>query len=277
LNPNSPAARRSEAILAVLRGHWLAGDRAYELAKALEPVSYPATDHALNVFLQIGQLKRARTMIETAERAHPNDRAILMYLALLNSIEGRDDDAVHGAHRAIELGYPADALPIPVIFSEAARRAGRFDESAELMIKSLPESVRSAGGADEVRAIYRALHDPSQRPAGLAALRHLERHLESGSFETFRIRAQAIIWYTMLGARDDAYRLADGWLAQYRRTGFVGMPLIGPVLWHHDIPAFRSDPRFQSFVGALEHMEFWKINGPPDQCKLREQVLTCHS
>ena len=277
LNPNSPAARRSEAILAVSRGHWLEADRAYALAKALEPVSYLAQDHALNVFMQTGQLERARTMVEVAERARPDDRSVLMHLALMNSIEARDDEAVRLANRAIELGYPADALPMPVIFSEAARRAGRFDESVELMIKSLPESVRSAGGADEIRAIYQALRDSSKRPAGLAGLRRLERHLESGSFESFRIRAHAIIWYAMLGARDDAYRLADGWLAQYRRTGLVGIPLIGPVLWQHDIPAFRSDPRFLSFVGAMEYMEFWKINGPPDQCTLREQVLNCRS
>ena len=277
LNPNSPAARRSEAILAVSRGHWLAADRAYAQVKALEPVSYLVPDHALNVFMQTGQLKRARTMLEIAEQARPDDRSILMHLAVLNSMDSRDDDAVRQANRAIELGYPADALPMPVIFSEAARRAGRFDESVELMIKSLPESVRSAGGADEIRVIYQALRDPSQRPAGLAGLRRLERHLESGSFETFRIRAHAIIWYTLLGARDDAYRLADGWLAQYRRTGFVGLPLIGTILWQRDIPAFRADPRFQSFIGAMEYMEFWKIHGPPDHCTLREQVLTCHS
>ena len=277
LNPNSPAARRSEAILAVSRGRWLAADRAYEHAKALEPVSYLAQDHALNVFMQTGQLKRARTMLEIAERARPDDRSVLMHLAVLNSMDSRDDDALRQANRAIELGYPADALPMPVIFSEAARRAGRFDESVEFMIKSLPESVRSAGGADEIRAIYQALRDPSQRSAGLAGLRRLERHLESGSFETFRIRAHAIIWYTLLGARDDAYRLADGWLAQYRRAGFVGLPLIGTILWQRDIPAFRSDPRFRSFIGAMEYLEFWKIHGPPDACSLREMVLTCDS
>jgi len=37
-----------------------------------------------------------------------------------------------------------------------------------------------------------------------------------------------------------------------------------------------KDPRFQNFVRRLNLFAYWKKFGPPDECDLQEDKLTCH-
>lgn len=83
-----------------------------------------------------------------------------------------------------------------------------------------------------------------------------------------------IVWYTRLEALDDAYRLADDWLAQYRRIGLVGSPHLS-TLWSHQMRDFRRDARFAKFATGLKLMDYWKENGPPDGCRLDGEQLRC--
>jgi hypothetical protein len=84
-----------------------------------------------------------------------------------------------------------------------------------------------------------------------------------------------IIDFVNLGALDDAYELANGSLDEYARAGTIGA-VPWSWLWAPEARPFRTDARFQAFVTRLKLMDYWKQYGPPDECDIRGEQLTCH-
>lgn len=46
--------------------------------------------------------------------------------------------------------------------------------------------------------------------------------------------------------------------------------------WIPELRSFRQDARFQAFAMRLGWMDYWRQYGPPDECELKNNKLTCH-
>jgi hypothetical protein len=76
-----------------------------------------------------------------------------------------------------------------------------------------------------------------------------------------------------LDALDRAFDLASQSLDEFARSGTVGSAW--GVLWLPEMRPFRRDPRFQAFATRMGLMDYWKQNGPPDDCDLKNGHLAC--
>jgi hypothetical protein len=63
-------------------------------------------------------------------------------------------------------------------------------------------------------------------------------------------------------------------VAQFQSSGFVSLPMLS-TLWAPEMRAFRRDPRFARFANGLKLTEYWRRYGPPDECVLAAEKLTC--
>ena len=109
------------------------------------------------------------------------------------------------------------------------------------MAKALPPEVRQSGGADAVKLVYAALGDGSRKSAALDALRELCAN--SAGMDSSLVVMLSINWYTMLGALDPAYEVANEGLDRFRRSGTIGASWGGAVDTRD--AALQQDPRFK--------------------------------
>jgi hypothetical protein len=140
------------------------------------------------------------------------------------------------------------------------------------MAKAFSEIARQSGGDDAIRLIYAALVDSSKKAAALDALR--EWRARSAGMDSSLMVVQSVIWYTMLGALDSAYEVANPGLDKLRRSGSAGGSLGG--LWIPEMRPFRQDSRFGPLMDRMGLLEYWKEYGPPDDCEFQDGKLVCH-
>jgi tetratricopeptide (TPR) repeat protein len=121
--------------------------------------------------VRAGKLRDASAETRKAAELAPANPVIIANLAGRYSNNGRDAEAVKYADLAIELGFPRDTAPLPGVCSNAALRAKRYAEAAEIDAKQFvlsdPERAQS------IKLVYAALADPCQRARALAALGRL--------------------------------------------------------------------------------------------------------
>ena len=125
------------------------------------------------------------------------------------------------------------------------------------------DTVRSAGGEDVVRLLYRAFGDPASRASAVAALRTLYAGLDPRIAESWPTAILTLTWYALLDAMDDAYAIAERIVRQLERSERL-ITINLPAIWKPDLVAFRRDPRFHEFTNRLGLPEYWNANGPPD-------------
>ena len=182
-----------------------------------------------------GHLREALRESEVAYRLAPAYPPSSVNLSVWNSILGFDAEAVRYADLAIQLGRSPDLDPLPIVYSNAAYRSGRYAEAAEHMARVLPPDVRASGGIEVLQSIYTAVEDESRRAAAVEALRALRATAEGlKSMDSSLMVVLAMQWYTMLGALDHAYDVANRAMDQFKRSGFAGAHWGG--LW---IPEMR--------------------------------------
>ena len=145
----------------------------------------------------------------------------------------------------------------------AALRAGRFDEAGSYFAGMLPQ-LQTPDSHRAVRAVYAAVANPSQRGGAAAELRRLLVPRDPSAVE---LRHCVVVWFTMLGALDDAYAAASTWLGDGAGQGPQGLPLA--FLWFPEMAPFRDDPRFTELCARLKFKDYWNVYGPPDGCELR--------
>jgi len=91
-------------------------------------------------------------------------------LAFMYSLSGSDAEGLKYADLAVELAYPKDKESLASVYSDAALRAGRYAEAAEIAVKALdvsdPEQARTA---EVIKLVHAALANPGQRASALAA------------------------------------------------------------------------------------------------------------
>ena len=265
--PDSKVAHVAYATVAMIRGEWDEAEKHFLAGAAGGRV-------AMAVYLQTGRLRDAERIERRIHADAPGDPAIALNLALVRGIAGDTREAQSFADDAVRGGIPEEILLIQVFRANSAEAAGHYSEAADHMMKVLAPALRTQGGDEAAHLFYEALEKPASRPRALAALARLELALDHKRYSTYFLRMLLINWHVRLGAMDEAFRLADDWLAQYRENSLVGMPHLSP-LWAPHMRDFRRDPRFARFAAGLKMTDYWKKHGPPDDCRLDGDKLDC--
>jgi TolB-like protein len=269
--PDSKFAHAAFARVAAAHGDWLAAEEHFQAAIA-EGIS--SDNLAAGVYLQTGRLREAEHDLRRLYADSPGDPGLALTLAVICSLAGKVEESQTLADQAVRTGIPDNINVMYVIRANSAELAGRHAEAADQMMMALDPAVRAAGGDEAVHLYYEALGKPALRPRALTALKRLEPLLSHERYGSYFTRMLLLYWNARLGAMDQAYRLADDWVAQYRGNTLVGVPHLAP-LWSPDLREFRADPRFAKFATNLGLMDYWKKRGPPNGCRLDGEKLGC--
>jgi len=277
LDPHHPGAHASLGVIAAHRGDWLAAEAhfkdAFEFDEGWGRVHARYAEIVLN---STGRLREALKVFQTELRKTPTHCRGAMQLAIgLSAQAGRETEAMHYVDVALTHGWPADSRDVEELNGEVARRAGRYVEAAEYQAAALPAATRLAGGTEVVRILHKALADPGERRAAIASLDALNNQGAAAGMDSFAMLMFSMNWYTMLGDVDRAYQVSSRWLAESRRTGLTGIPFsLG--FWLPEMRPFRADARFQQLARRMGLIGYWQKFGPPDDCQLRGDTLSCH-
>ena len=82
-----------------------------------------------------------------------------------------------------------------------------------------------------------------------------------------------MIAFTMAGDLDAAYATANHIVDEYEKIGNVGVNWA--ALWTVEMRPFRDDPRFHALVRRIKLLDYWKVQGPPDDCTLDAEQVLC--
>jgi TolB-like protein len=229
--------------------------------------------------LHLGVDGRVKESLEAGQRAYalaPANPFVVAFYAGIKAIAGSTADASQFAAAAIDLGYPKDSWPLTMVGELAALRQGHYAEAAALNAKN-PNDFRSAESA---RLAYAALEHPAQRAAALTAISRLfsVAPAQSGAdpdyVGTCLDGAQMM---AIAGGLDGAFALANRCVTRLEPGVAMWNSLRAAYLWWSpEMRAFRRDPRFQAFVTRISLMEYFQQYGPPDDCELKNNKLTCH-
>jgi TolB-like protein len=273
LNPRSVEANTAEELINALRGNWVAAEESFRAAMvtgANDPIM--RSFHDMILLRPTGRLRQARTELTETYHLAPDDGFTAHELALTDSLLGLDADATKFGDLGEQIGGEGPPhSDIELVRARAAARSGQYAEAAAFAIRALPESLRSVQGRQTLHAFYAALADPVKRPAALGALQDFVPVLKTSVVEG-RTRMFFIDAFVMIGALDGAYDLANWSVDQ--RTQTPGSIEWSDV-WAPEMRSFRSDARFQALMTRLKLVDYWKQFGPPDNCELKDDNLTC--
>jgi TolB-like protein len=255
------------------RCQWLDAEKHFRRALSLDdPIGQ--TMHAVNVTAAVGHLRAALREGQEAYRLSPGSARVSVQLACFYSFLALDSHAMEHVAIAASLGRPEHTLPSNIVLSQAARRAGRYAEAAEHMLRMLPPDMPAPGVPELIRLIFKAMGDTGIRRHVREAMRALfTAHLRA----LLDTRVPMLLMYcaTLLGDVDLAYDIGMSRVEDFERTGVIAVVDFLPGLWPPEQRAFRQDPRFHGFVSRLGLVEYWQEYGPPDDCELRDGRLIC--
>ena len=173
-----------------------------------------------------------------------------------------------------ELGGGGQAIGNVLVYTRAAARSGHYQDAIDHSAGALPAAVGSVDGVPLMKIFYSALADPAQNAAARHALRSLVPTLESPQIDG-QVRGFFVQAFTMLGALDDAYDLANRYVDEGVAVGMVGSHIYLADFWLPEMRPFRRDARFNSLMQRLRLIDYWRSYGPPDGCTLQGDVLSC--
>lgn len=275
LNPTEPWALATQRTISADRGRWLEWahlDQGTSDSKDALVLVLHALHSSWAGHLQEPQ-QEARKALELA----PATAEIAYLAAYVYWGAGNDAEALRSENLARGLGYPPNLLDM--IDATAAWRGGRYIEAADLYSAEFSTSPDSSRGVEIIKLSYAALADHSRRDAAIAAGSELYPEGRAvkpvNSVAAIRSCEHAVLAYVRLGAVDAAYRLMDRCLAeQPSDAAMTGEAANG--LWRPEMRAFRQDARFRALAERLGLIDYWRQYGPPDDCDLRADKLTCY-
>jgi adenylate cyclase len=265
LDPSLAEAREVLGIADTYRGHWVDAEREFQQALSLDPNDSQIRSVYGGLMLPaVGHVHRALQETMRAYRDAPANPFVVLRLAYSSYTLGLDSDTTKYMDLAVDLGYGSTASPIPILRERIAAHAKRYAEAAAYAVLAGDQSpdVREA-----VKQVYAAFADPKEKPEAIAALDKITNTLEAS-------QGLRMAWYVWLGAVDKAYERAELGMPAIARSGIVPLNLWA-FWWWPDMRPFRQDPRFSAFISQGGFMDYWKQYGPPDECDLRGEVLTC--
>ena len=267
------ATHAALGVIYSAQGKWVSAQERFREALARDD-NDPSTHQAYGMHLlaTVGLLRSYANSSLQAHRLAPALLGPLLNLAVAHMILNQAEPARRYAELAAELGVPRTAGPLQDILAQLEIRDGHFDQAAELAVAGLPPEVAADGGDETVRQQFRVLRDRSDVRPQIEALERLHAHSDQGAM-TQLMQRRFMLWYTQLGALDQAFALASQSLDHFARFGTIGMAW--GFLWMPEMLAFRRDPRFQLLCRRLALFDYWNAYGPPDNCELRAGQLLC--
>jgi TolB-like protein len=271
-----PSLAEAEALLGLVAAHrlrWNEAEEHYRRSFALGTDAQVLLAHGFAVSVSAGHIRQGCRSLEQALALAPGHPAVAMQAAVLQSFQGHDAEALRLVALAETLGWPAHQVPLPIVRSQAARRAGRFTEAAEHMMEVFPEPALRAGMADLVRDIFVALGDTTQRSKALGAIRAAVGQSAELAVATPALTMIFIHWVVMLGDLDLAFDIGHAAIRRFERDGAAPVSGVVPQLWILELEPFRRDRRFLELAQRLKLTEYWAEYGLPDGCELRAGQL----
>ena len=276
LDPSLVAAHAALGMINAARGRWIDAEGRFRQAFAHDD-SDPTTKqmYGLHVAGSTGFLQRYLENSQLAHRLAPAWMPNVLSLAVANMLLERHDETEKFIRLTRNLGIPPTMPVVADIFAQLAVRAGRHDEAADLIANALPPGIVAIGGSDVVRkalGAMHAVHDSSPRMGAVQGLDSLRAQAAPKDM-TQIMKRRLMLWYTQLGALDQAYAVANESLDYFARSGIIGTAW--GILWGRELLPFRQDPRFQALVRRMNLPEYWDRFGPPDNCDWRQGTLIC--
>jgi len=271
LDPSQGGAHAAIGTVHALRGRWIESDERFQRAFAeddTDPASIQA--YAMLVLATAGYRRRYYETMLTAKHLAPAWVPVIMNVAVSETMVDRDEDALASARLAIDMGASVQAGPMTDVLGTLQVRAGRLDAAVEAHLSGSLPAQRAHGSDDVVRAVYRAIGDPSQRAAATRALDAFRARISEPEFNEI-LNRRMLVWYTHLGALDQAYELQEESLRRFARFDMLGG--LWSFWWLREMAPFRQDARFQGIVERFALAPFWEKFGPPDGHELRRGKL----
>jgi TolB-like protein/Flp pilus assembly protein TadD len=256
LNPRLAEPHAVLALQAMRVGDHAAAEYAFRQAYALDP-NDPSSLHFYAIHLYgVGRLDDALTMERRSVAFDGTSAQPMMWLAMLTTLRGQRDEALHLWDKAAELGAtrPLSAAIVRLELNQPEELRAWFRNQSERV--GLPDDIEG----EEV--LIDGLLDPAKRPAALRWMKRAEKKLDP---------AFAITHYAMLGDADDAYRIAGGY--DIRQDRYY---LLSPTnLWAPRTAALRRDPRFARLAKKWGLADYWREFTPADLCKVSARAIEC--
>jgi TolB-like protein/DNA-binding winged helix-turn-helix (wHTH) protein/Tfp pilus assembly protein PilF len=275
LSPNLADALAGLGSIHVTRGEWVDAELSYRAALAADPSDVTNRNQYTLVMLRpTGRLQRALAELNESYRLAPAEGYTIHEFALINSLLGRDAEALRFLKLHNELGGGGQAIGNVLVYTRAAARSGHYQDAIDHSAGALPEAVGSVDGVPLMKIFYSGLADPAQNAAARRAFQSLVPKLESRQIDG-QVRGFFVQAFTMLGALDAAYDLATRYVDEGVGVGMVGSRLYLADFWLPEMHPFRRDARFNALMQRLRLVDYWKKYGPPDGCELQGNELTC--
>jgi TolB-like protein len=255
------------------RCQWLDAEKHFRRALSLDD-RIRQTMHAFNITAAVGHLRAALREGQEAYRLSPGSARVSVRLACFYSFLGLDSRAVHHVEIAASLGWHEHTPASAMVLSQAARRAGRYAEAAEHMLRMLPPDMPVPGVPELIRLIFKGMEEPGIRGQVLKAMRALFTAHRRAMLDTRSLPMLLTYCATLLGDLDLAYDIGTGKVEDFERTGVTGVFDLAQ-LWLPEQRGLRQDQRFHGLVSRLGLVEYWREYGPPDDCELRDGRLIC--
>lgn len=276
LSPGLADALANLGSIHVARGEWVEGEASYRAALAADPGNVSIRNQYTLVILRpTGRLQQTYSELNESYRLAPAEGYTIHELALINSLLGRDAEALRFLKLHDELGGGGQTIGNVLVYTRAAARSGHYQDAIDHSAGALPDAVSTVDGVRLMKIFYSGLADPAQNAAARRALRSLVPRLESTAIDG-QVRGFFVQALTMLGALDDAYDLASRSVDEGVSAGMVGSRIYLADFWLPEMRPFRRDARFSGLVQRLRMMDYWNKYGPPDGCELHSRQLRCH-
>jgi TolB-like protein len=274
LDPTLGSTHAALGIIYSAQGQWLNAQERFREAFACDD-SDPTSKqgYGLHLLGSLGFLRRFMEVSHEVHRLAPAWIASSLNLAVSHTLLDQPDSAHKYIKLVVGLGLPRNVPPLADVLAQLALREGRQDEAGEIMIEMLPPRLAADGGSETVRQLCSALRRRATGGASVDALDAL-RARASAAEMTHMMRRRLMIWYTGIGAVDQAFELMNESLDLFARTGTIGTAWA--FLWMRELLPFRTDPRFQTLCRRMAFFDYWSKFGPPDNAELRGGVLVCH-
>jgi tetratricopeptide (TPR) repeat protein len=255
------------------QGKWISAEERFLDAFARDEHD-PSTQQSYGMLL-LGSVGFAQRYLQSSLEAHrlaPVWLGGMINIALAYTMLGQDAGARKFADLGIDLGMARNMVPMADVLSQLELRGGRHQAAAELIVAALPAEMAADGGAETVSHLFQVLHDGAAPGAVIDALDALRDRVAPDEM-LHTMHRRFMVWYTMLGALDQAFDAANQSLDLFAKSGTIGTAW--ELLWLPEMLPFRQDPRFQSMCRRMGMFDYWNKHGAPDNCELRGDQLIC--
>jgi TolB-like protein len=255
------------------QGKWISAEERFHDALARD-ASDPSSrlTYGMNLLGTVGFLRGYAKFSLDVYQLAPAWFGSVLGLAVVHMLLDEPETARRFAELGVDLGIPAAGGPLSDVLAQLALREGRYEEAAEITVGGLPAGFAVDGGADIIRQLFSVLRDRAPAGAPIEALNALRARAAPAEM-TQIMKRRFMVWYTLLGALDQAFEVFTESLDCFARSGTIGTAWA--FLWMRELLPFRQDLRFQSLCRRMGLFDYWNKYGPPDHCELRNGKLIC--